>query len=212
MLWAIPPSICRSVAAPSAASAATADRPPRRVPPAGAGDRGARRAQPLLHRHPGLDPGSTAALKSWTPDQARGDASRVGAGNLTNPHPINPRHPWPCLRALGPPCPCAPRSFVSHKATKPRRSRLGPAGPFPCRRCGRPHDGRGKPLRGRRDIFVASWLCAKIKLAPSWRDSAGPWMLKQVQHDEVRSESEDRSILHCRPICLIGAAEKETAP
>src|SRR3546814_1908602 len=24
-------------------------------------------------RHPGLDPGSTAALRSWTPDQVRGD-------------------------------------------------------------------------------------------------------------------------------------------
>ena len=27
----------------------------------------------ILIRHPGLDPGSTAAAKSWTPDQVRGD-------------------------------------------------------------------------------------------------------------------------------------------
>ena len=32
----------------------------------------------ILIRHPGLDPGSTAAAKSWTPDQVRGDAERVG--------------------------------------------------------------------------------------------------------------------------------------
>ncbi|MGQ3100785.1 MAG: hypothetical protein ACT6Q5_05050 [Sphingopyxis solisilvae] len=34
-------------------------------------------------------------------------------------------------------------------------------------------------------FFVALCLCAKRKLAPPWLDSAGPLMLKQVQHDEV---------------------------
>jgi len=37
-------------------------------------------------RHPGLDPGSTAALKSWTPDQVRGDGSKEC------PLPVECRH------------------------------------------------------------------------------------------------------------------------
>src|SRR3990167_5384552 len=31
------------------------------------------RLRTLFLRHPGLDPGSITALKSWTPDQVRGD-------------------------------------------------------------------------------------------------------------------------------------------
>src|SRR3546814_96127 len=34
---------------------------------------------PALFRHPGLDPGSTAAPKSWTPDQVRGDDDQWGS-------------------------------------------------------------------------------------------------------------------------------------
>src|SRR3990167_2850998 len=35
------------------------------------------RSRTLFLRHPGLDPGSITALKSWTPDQVRGDERAV---------------------------------------------------------------------------------------------------------------------------------------
>ncbi|QCB54069.1 hypothetical protein E5675_06265 [Sphingopyxis sp. PAMC25046] len=35
--------------------------------------RSAERLRSISLRHPGLDPGSTAASKSWAPDQVRGD-------------------------------------------------------------------------------------------------------------------------------------------
>ena len=73
--------------------------------------------------------------------------------------------------------------FVSHKDTKKKDWADRPIFPSTERLVAR---SRGKPLRGRCNIFVP--LCEK-QLAPHRLDSAGPWMLKRVQYDEGRDAS-----------------------
>ena len=46
-----------------------------------------------LIRHPGLDPGSTAAPKSWTPDQVRGDEDE-GPTSVDSGHSIQIGNLW----------------------------------------------------------------------------------------------------------------------
>src|SRR3990167_4761726 len=67
------------------------------------------RLRTLFLRHPGLDPGSIAALKSWTPDQVRGDerAERTSASTAKPPSPSRKKK-RAVARSLSPPLPPAP--------------------------------------------------------------------------------------------------------
>jgi hypothetical protein len=65
----------------------------------------------------------------------------------------------------------APFCFAQrHKATKKED---WPTGPFPIDGAAGPHGRKGKPLHGRRYIFVALCLCAKQKGAAMFRVTKG---------------------------------------
>src|SRR3546814_3102497 len=63
---------------------------------------------------------------------------------------------------------------------------LGPTGPFPHPRRGWSHGRRGKPLRGRPDLFVALCLCAKLKKR-STEGQIRPWTLEDRKRTRLNS-------------------------